>query len=94
MLLMASALVAVDPSAALWLSPPLALAWLLASGLTKPVEDFLCRLRRRFAPRPIRAEKAVSLPALPDVMARVGRFVTLDLAVRPPPAHLLSSPQS
>jgi len=91
---MAATLLAIDPSAALWLSPPLVLAWLLATGLTKPAENLLERLRRRFGERPLRGQKILSVPTLPDVAARVGRFLTTDLSVRPPPAFLLSSPQS
>lgn len=75
----------IDPGTALWFSAPLSLLWLLVTGLTRPVERIIDRIRGRWAATRARAPRADGLPNLPLVIPRVGRMIAAALAVRPPP---------
>ncbi|MEI6447582.1 MAG: hypothetical protein WCO96_06845 [Actinomycetes bacterium] len=79
------ALALIDPGTALWFSAPLSLLWLLVTGLTRPVERMIHRIRGRWAAARTRAQQADRLPNLPLVVPRVGRLIAAALAVRPPP---------
>ncbi len=75
----------IDPGTALWFSAPLSLLWLLVTGLSRPVERMIDRIRGRWAAARARAPRADRLPNLPLVVPRVGRLIAAALAVRPPP---------
>lgn len=75
----------IDLDSALWLSAPLILLWLLVSGLTRPVERLIERLRGGFDP-PVARSRNLVAPSLPWVAALHSRVATLATAVRPPPA--------